>query len=203
MSDTLNWDDVLDGIAEDEKENPSSSGDFESLPAGPYSVVVQEASKEVSKSGNDMIKVRVQVTEGPYANRVLFNYIVFSTGNPKAMRMTLERLSAFGLSREFIATTKPSISQIADLLVGRKATAVVAIQKEGEYAGRNEIKSFRALEGAAQPAPVAPPATKPAGVPNIPTPAPAPAAETVTASTPPVPNVPTPSVAVGSDDPFG
>jgi hypothetical protein len=197
MSD-LNWDDVLGSVEAEEKENPNTGGDFEALPAGPYVVMVQEAEKQVASTGKDMIKVRVQVAEGPYANRVLFNYIVFSQGNPKAMRMTLERLAAFGLTREFIASTKPSIPQIADALVGRKATAVVGIQKEGDYAGRNEIKSFRALEGADQPAPTGA-APKPAGVPNIPTPAPAPEATT--------PSIPLPDVAVGvgdgSDDPFG
>jgi hypothetical protein len=134
MSDELNWDDVLGSVEEDEKENPSSSNDFEALPKGPYNVVVQEADKQVSSTGKDMIKLRVQVTDGPYANRVLFNYIVFSQGNPKAMRMTLERLAAFGVTRETIAAHKPSISQIADMLVGRKAIARVDIQKEGAAA---------------------------------------------------------------------
>ena len=197
MSD-LNWDDVLGSVEAEEKENPSSSGDFEALPKGPYEVVVQEAEKQTAKSGNDMIKTRVQVSSGPYANRILFSYIVFSQGNPKAMRMTLERLAAFGLTREFIATQKPSIPQIAELLVGRKATAVVDIQKEGDFAGRNEIKSFRPLEGAAQPAPAAP-SNKPAGVPNIPTPAAeAPAPTPVV----PVPQVPVAAGADAAADPF-
>jgi hypothetical protein len=199
MSDLdLNWDDVLGEVEEDEKENPAKpQGDFEALPKGPYEVVVQEAEKLVSSSGNDMIKVRVQVSSGPFANRVLFSYIVFAKTNPKAMRMTLERLAAFGITREFIALQKPSIAEIAELLVGLKATAVVAIQDSGEYKGRNEIKSFRALEGAPQPTPQVA-ASKPAGVPNIPAPeAPAPAAS---APSIPVPDVP---VGVGSaEDPF-
>lgn len=197
MSD-LNWDEVLGGVEAEEKENPDrGGGDFEALPAGPYEVVVQEADKQVSSTNKDMIKVRVQVTTGPYANRILFSYIVFAKENPKAMRMTLERLAAFGLTREFIASQRPSIPQIAELLVGRKATAVVAIQDKGEYKGRNEIKSFRALDGVAQPAPAVA-AAKPAGVPNIPTPeAAAPA---------PTPSVPLPQVPVAETadlaDPF-
>lgn len=197
MSD-LNWDDVLGSVEAEEKENPKSTGDFEALPAGPYEVVVQEAEKQTSGAGNDMIKTRVQVAAGPYANRVLFSYIVFSQGNPKAMRMTLERLAAFGLTREFIATQKPSIPQIAELLVGRKATAVVAIQKEGDFAGRNEIKSFRAVEGSGQPAPSAA-APKPAGVPSIPQPEVAAAAPTPVV---PVPQVPVAAAAADAADPF-
>lgn len=195
----LNWDDVLGGVKEyEESPDAKQSGDFEALPKGPYEVVVQEADKQIASTGKDMIKVRVQVASGPYANRVLFNYIVFSKDNPKAMRMTLERLAAFGLTREFIATQKPSVPQIAELLVGRKATAVVGIQENGEYKGRNEIKSFRALDGETQPAPnVAAP--KPAGVPNIPTPAPEAVAQTPSVS---VPSVPVPVAAADAADPF-
>jgi hypothetical protein len=200
MSDALNWDDVLGAVDADEKENPSTSNDFEALPTGPYNVVVQEAEKQVASTGKDMIKLRVQVTDGPYANRILFNYIVFSQDNPKAMRMTLERLAAFGVTRETIAAHRPSISQIADMLVGQRAIARVDIQKSGDYAGRNEIKGFKPLDGAAPvaaPAPAAQP-----GVPNIPQPAAAPAPQAAT----PQPSIPTPDVPVGApagDQPFG
>ena len=197
MSDELDWDDVLGGVDAEEKENPSTGGgggDFEALPKGPYEIIVQDATKQVASTGKDMIKVQVQVSSGPYRNRVLFNYIVFGKDNPKLMRMTLERLAAFGVTREFLATQKPNVATIAELLVGRKATAVVGIQEKGEYAGRNEIKTFRALEGAEQPA-VTATASKP-GVPDIPTPA-------VEASAP-TPSVPVPSVPVGdaAADPF-
>lgn len=204
MSDALNWDDVLGQVDAEEKANPSTpQSDFEALPTGPYNVVVQEADKQVSTTGKDMIKVRVQVTDGPYANRILFNYIVFSKDNPKAMRMTLERLAAFGVTREVIAASRPSIEQIADLLVGRKAIARVDVQKSGEYAGRNEIKGFKVLEGQSPiDAGAAAPAAQ-AGVPNIPQPAAAPAPQPAAA---PAPSIPTPDVPGGapsSDQPFG
>jgi hypothetical protein len=203
MSDpNLNWDDVL-GEVEKYEADPETkkSNDFEALPAGPYPVVVQDAEKTTAqKSGNDMIKVRVQVSEGPYANRVLFGYIVFSTDNPKAMRITLDKLGAFGVTREFIATQKPSIAQIAEALVGRKAKAVVGIQQSGDYKGSNEVKGFRPLEGVEQAAPQvsAASAPKPAGVPDIPQPEVAAPAAT--------PVIPLPEVPVGAgdaEDPFG
>lgn len=184
--DELDWDSVLGGVEEEEKENPDKPrGDFEALPKGPYEVVVQEADKLTSGAGNDMIKVRVQVTDGPYANRVLFSYIVF-TDNPKGNRVSLDKLAAFGVTREVIATQRPSLPVIAEMLVGQKAIATVGIQDSGEYKGRNEVKGFKPLEGGAQP--VAAP--KPAGVPNIPTPQAAPAA---------APPIPTPDVPTGYD----
>jgi len=190
----LDWDAVLGGVEADEKEAPDKPrGDFEALPKGPYNVVVQDASKETSGAGNDMIKTYIRVTEGPYANRTLFSYIVF-TQNPKGNRMTLEKLAAFGLTREWLAQNRPSVPAIAEALVGLKAVAVVGVQEEGDYKGRNEVKGFRPLEGGAT-APAAPAASKPAGVPNIPKPAAEAAAPPV-----PVPQVPTGDAA--SADPF-
>lgn len=146
MSD-LNWDDVLGQVEKDEAENPDNGNSFEALPKGPYNVLVTETLSNPSKSGKEMIKLWLQVTDGPYVNRQLFNYIVFSPESPKAMRLTLDRLAALGISREFIGTTKPSVGQIAELLEGRKAIAIVGIQEKGEYAGTNEVKGFKALDG--------------------------------------------------------
>lgn len=191
VTEQLDWDSVLGAVEEQEKQDKSEGkGDFEAIPKGPYNVVVQEADKKTSGAGNEMIKVRVQVTDGPYAKRVLFTHIVFVKGKPNAMRMTLAKLAAFGISREIIGTTKPSIAEIADMLVGLQAIAVVGIQEEGEYKGSNEIKTFKPLEGAPQPVPQVA-ASKPAGVPHIPTPQPAAAA---------APVIPTPDVPVGPAD---
>lgn len=188
----LDWDSVLGSVEKQEKEDKKEGkGDFEALPKGPYEIVVQSAEKQVSSSGNDMIKVQLQVVSGPYANRILFSYIVFSKGSPKAMRITLEKLASFGLTREYIATTKPSIPEIAGLLEGRRAVATVAIQETGEYKGSNEVKGFRKSAVADQAAPVAVEA-KPAGVPNIPKPEAA--APIVT------PVIPLPEVPVGAAD---
>ncbi len=200
VQEELDWDAVLGSIDKEEKDKKKDGkSDFESLPAGPYEVVVQSATKQVASTGSDMIKTQVQVQGGPYNNRVLFSYIVFAKGSPTAMRMTLEKLAAFGLTREFIATSKPSIPAIAEMLEGRKAIAVVGIQESGQYKGSNEIKRFKPLDGATQPAPEAPAATeaKP-GVPVIPTPAAeAPAVAAPVIPTPDVPGAPS------DDDVFG
>lgn len=196
MSDqTVDWDEVLGGVEkeEEERKKEGKSDDFEAIPKGPYNVVVQEADKLESSTGKDMIKVRVQVTEGPYANRVLFKYLVFGTKDDTTLnRITLDNLSAFGVTREFIATQKPSIAAIAEALVGRTASAVVGIQEKGDYKGYNEIKRFKALAGGAQPAPTAA-APKPAGVPDIPQPQPEAAASAA-------PVIPLPEVPVGDGD---
>jgi hypothetical protein len=197
--DELNWDDVLGGVeaVEDQRKKEGKTDDFETIPKGPYPVVVQEAEKQTSTTGKDMIKAKVQITEGPYVNRTLFNYFVFGKKEDTTLnRITLNNLAAFGINREFIATNRPSIAAMAEALVGLKAMATIGIQDKGEYKGRNEVKGFKPIDGAVQPAPqVAAP--KPAGVPNIPTPAPE--------AAPAAPSIPVPDVPVGTgsaEEPF-
>lgn len=201
QTDALDWDEVLGEVEKfekdpDNKDKIKGGGDFEALPKGPYNVVVQEATKQTAaSSGNDMIKVKVQVIEGPYANRTLFSYIVFSKGSPNGMRLTFQKLEAFGITRDYIAKEKPSIPAIADMLEGLQAVAQVDIQDSGEYKGRNEVKGFRPLAGAPAPVASAPVA---AGVPNIPTPS-------VPDVAAPTPSVPVPQVPTATDapaDPF-
>lgn len=199
ITEDLDWDSVLEGVAEDEKENPGGGSDFEAIPNGDYPVVVQESDKQVSGSGNDMIKVKIRITEGPYVNRVLFSYIVFSKGSPKGMRITLDKLAAFGVTRDSLALSKPSIPEIASMLIGRQALAKVAIQDSGEYKGRNEVKGFKPIEGLVQDAPQVAAAAKP-GVPNIPTPS-VPTEAPAAAPAPPVPQVPVAQTG-SAEDPF-
>lgn len=204
VTDALDWDEVLGEVEKEEeqrKKEGKSDNDFEAIPKGPYNVIVQEAEKMVASTGKDMIKVKVAVTEGPYANRTLFKYLVFGSKTDVTLnKITLNNLAAFGVTREYIVTQKPSIAEIAESLVGLTAIATVGIQGKdaGEYEGNNEIKGFRALEGTT---PVAPPAAsnKP-GVPVIPQPV------VETAAPTPTPSVPTPSVpvpaAADAADPF-
>jgi hypothetical protein len=191
----LNWDDVLGEVeqaeAQDKKDGKSDS-DFEALPKGPYPVVVQSAEKQVASTGKDMIKVQLQVSEGPYVNRILFNYFVFGKKEDVTLnKITLNNLAAFGITRDLIATQRPGIAEIAEMLEGLSAIAKVGIQEKGDYKGRNEVKGFSPLNGA--PAPVVAAATK-AGVPNLPQPA---APE---AAAPAAPSIPLPDVPVGAGD---
>lgn len=209
VTEELDWDGVLgevDKVEEERKKEGKSDNDFEALPKGPYNVVVQEADKQIASTGKDMIKAKVRVTEGPYVNRTLFNYFVFGAKTDATLnKITLNDLAAFGVTREYIAKQKPSIAEIAESLVGRTATAVVGVQENGEYKGRNEIKRFKPLEGASQPAPAAAATTATSGPkPNIPTPEVATPTLTPT-PTPvvPVPNAPVAGTPADAADPFG
>jgi hypothetical protein len=53
---------------------------FEVLPEGKYRVRIKEAEKQVSKSGNDMLVLQLEVSG---TKKVIYNYIVFMPSKPE------------------------------------------------------------------------------------------------------------------------
>lgn len=138
---SLNWDKILD-------EQESVDSEYSALPANSYDVVIDSAEAVKAGSGNQMIKVTCKVQGGPFNGRLLWTNIVFATDNATAMRFTLRKLKALGITQEWLSATNPNTATIAKKLEGILATAEVEIrQYQGE--DRNEIKSFKALEGVA------------------------------------------------------
>lgn len=69
-------------------ERNESSG-YMSLPVGDYRVRIKEAEKTVSSSGNEMLKLTLEVSG---TNNLLFHYIVFMPDKPE---ITNRMLTAF------------------------------------------------------------------------------------------------------------
>lgn len=53
---------------------------FEALPEGKYRVRIKEADKAVSKSGNDMLALQLEVSG---STKILYHYIVFISDRPE------------------------------------------------------------------------------------------------------------------------
>lgn len=86
----INWNDVL----EEQAKDPGIGA----LPANKYNARVKKAEAVKASSGNPMIKLQLEVVGGPYDTRVVWTNIVFSTGNAKAMKYTLRKLAALGVT---------------------------------------------------------------------------------------------------------
>jgi hypothetical protein len=188
MSDHLDWNAILDKQAEEGAAN---------IPVeGKYPIIVIESDAERASSGNWMIKVRCRVTEGPYRDKDVWTRIVLALGNDVAMKFTLRKLRALGITREYLRTHNPSPSEIATMVKGAEAEADIAISEfEGE--ATNEIKSFRPLKptgmgGVQAPVPT-PPVPDPAAPPRPPM-----TAEDV--PPPPVPSIPQPEPPAEASD---
>jgi len=193
---SLDWDKIL----EDQASDPG----FAPVPASKYPVRVDQVEATKASTGNDMLNLQCVIEGGPYDGKKVFTRIVFAKDNPTAMRFTLRKLAALGVTKEVIAAQKPSLEKIAQLITGARAEADVVVRPATEeFDASNDVKSFKRLgepsaagspvPAGAAAAPPAPPIPTPAAppAPPIPTPeapAPAPAAEAPTPPAPPVPS---------------
>lgn len=197
MSDALDWDKIL----EDQANDPG----FAPVPASKYPVRVEKVEVTTAKnSGNQMLNLTCVIEGGPYDGKKVFTRIVFATKGENAataMRFTMRKLAALGVTREVIAAQKPSMTRIAELIEGARAEADVEVRPAtSEYEASNDIKAFRKLgepNAAGSPVPAGAAAAPPA--PPIPTPTPAPAPEVPAApAAPPAPPLPPTT----SEEPF-
>lgn len=153
----INWDEAL---AADDSDGMSN----EPVPPGDYRVKVQKAEATIAKTGSPMIKVTLEIVGGPYNTRWVWTNFVVKPDNPDSAKMFVRKVKAFGFTGEFLAANKPSMDQLATLLVSREAVATVAIS---EYQGkkRNDVSKLKAWSGstpAVPPPSAGVPSTKPA-----------------------------------------
>ena len=150
-----------------------SFGSDEPLPAGKYDVTVSSVKVVETSTGKPMLKLSGKVVNGPQQGKGVFDNMVVTADNDKAMYYFFKDLAAHGLGKEFFATN-PGLDAIASALEGTTACWDIAIQSSGAYAGNNEVKGKSAVAGGA-PAPAPAPAKDPV-YDAAPAPAPAPAA---------------------------
>lgn len=151
---TWNWAQVVE-------DNKDSLKSFEIIPDGKYAVKVESAEAKTSANGNPMLEIRLRITEGQFASRVLF---FRSTATEKSQGIFLRNLAAFGLTSEWLVANSPSFEQIAQMLVEREAVAQVG-KSTWQGQERNEVKGVtpkaQSAAPAAQPAASAPAAASP------------------------------------------
>jgi hypothetical protein len=160
----MDWNQILKDTEEGSKP----------IPEGEYDVRIRDANTKTASTGSEMIVVSVVIESGPHAGRVIITNFVFAVANPTAMKMLLRRLTAFGITSEWLAENNPTIAQIAQALVGRTAVAQVNI-REWNKELRNDVNMFSPHAGATPTAP-APAVGGASGTPTMPAaPAPVPA----------------------------
>jgi hypothetical protein len=192
MSDHLDWNKILDEQAAEGAAN---------IPVeGKYPIIVIESEAVKAGSGNWMMKLRCRVTEGPYKDKDAWTNIVLALGNDVAMKFTLRKLRALGVTREYLRTHNPSPGEIAVLLKGAEAEADIGISDfEGE--ATNEIKGFKSLRATGMGGVQAPVPTPPAPDPNMPPRPPMTAEDVPPPPVPATPSVPQPQSAPPADAP--
>jgi len=116
-------------------ENVQST--FETLPGGVYNAKISKAEITKAKSGNNMIKLTLDITEGEYAGRKLFdNLVLIDTCMWKVKNYC-----------EVIGITSGSAIDTQDFIGVELVATVVQEEGKGDYAGqlRNAIKTVAAV----------------------------------------------------------
>ena len=102
--------------------NVGDIADFAPIPDGEYQVRVVDIETDMTKSGDEMWKLRLQVESGEHDGRLLFDNVVFS---PKAMPRVKLICESFGLG----------VSGVVDLdtpMLLNKCALVTTYQEEYE-----------------------------------------------------------------------
>lgn len=123
-------------------------GDFEPLPAGPYMVQVIDSDVVETKAQDGLIlKLTLEVMDGPFANRKVWANLNFKNKNPTAQRIAQEAIKqicdAVGYSGQLTDS---------EVLHYKPLRAQLTIRKDAEYGDRNEVKRYSSLNGNAPPA---------------------------------------------------
>lgn len=135
-------------------ELPESRGDYEPLPEGWYSAEIGDAEIRVTKDGTGQyIRCRYNITGPTKAGRVVFGNLNIMNKSQKAEEIGRQQLGelmrSIGLGR----------IEDTDQLIGCPVQIKLSIRPaENGYAAQNEVRGFRAPEGAA-PAKAAPAAS--------------------------------------------
>lgn len=150
---------------------------FTQLDPGNYTLRVKSCKNNAQK---EYLMPTFEVVDGPQAGCTV-SAGVLSYVSPGARSVTFQKLEKMGLGKDYFKTVE-SWDDVAAALKGRIITADIDQQKEGQYAGRNEIPDFgksivllSAPDAAGNSAPVAAPpppaaAAPPAGTPPPPPP---------------------------------
>jgi hypothetical protein len=126
-----------------------STNTYEPVPAGWYSVRVNDADLRTTKAGNGQyIAVRYDIVGPSHEGRVVWGNLNIKNPSSKA-----EEIGRQQLAELMVAVGLKKVSD-TDQLIGGELSIKLAIRKSDEYGDSNDVKGFKAISGS--PAPAAP-----------------------------------------------
>jgi hypothetical protein len=129
---------------------PQSTNNYEPLPPGWYTVIVNGAEIKNTKAGTGQyIAVRYDITGPTHQGRVVFGNLNIKNPNPKAEEIGRQQLGE--LMRAIGLTTV----QDTDQLIGGHLMIKLDVRESEQYGASNDVKGYKA-NGAAPAATKAP-----------------------------------------------
>jgi hypothetical protein len=125
---------------------PVSDRNFEPLPAGWYTAVVNGAEIKVTKAGTGKyIAVRYDITGPTHQGRVVFGNLNIKNPNPTAEKIGREQLG------EIMRAVGLATVQDTDQLIGGQLMIKLDVRESEQYGASNDVKGFKS-SGSAPPA---------------------------------------------------
>jgi hypothetical protein len=127
---------------------PVSENSFDPLPAGWYQVNIKGAELKDTKAGTGQyIAVQYDVLGPTHQGRVVFGNLNIRNPNPKAEEIGRQQLG------ELMRAIGLATVQDTDQLIGGQLSIKLSVRKSEEYGDSNDVKGYKALEGAITQAP--------------------------------------------------
>ena len=122
-----------------EQVQTTSENDFQPIPAGKYSVYIEDISINETRAGTGQyLRIKLRVADGqPYANRIIWTYINFQNTNPVAERIGQQKLN------QLLLACGLHVIQDTDELLNREVLAQVIVREASNgYEASNDVKAF-------------------------------------------------------------
>lgn len=127
---------------------------YDPLPAGWYAVIITESDMQPTKAGDgEYLRLRLDVIDGEYQGRVVFDRLNLNNPNSKAVEIAQRALSSICNA---VGVMNP---QDSTELHDRPLMAKLSIRPASQaYDASNDVRAYKALDGAAPAAPATAPA---------------------------------------------
>ena len=122
-----------------EQVQTTSENDLQPIPAGKYSVYIEDISINETRAGTGQyLRIKLRVADGqPYANRIIWTYINFQNTNPVAERIGQQKLN------QLLLACGLHVIQDTDELLNREVLAQVIVREASNgYEASNDVKAF-------------------------------------------------------------
>jgi len=117
---------------------------FEALPKAMYNCVIAECEFGYSQnSGNAMWTLQLEVADGEYAGRKLFNHMTFTGGGVGFTKRDLKRIAPELLEAPF----QPNDPEVVSSMLGKQVRCRVTTRKDPEGETRNNISGMYPVDG--------------------------------------------------------
>ena len=112
------------------------SSNFGAIPEGKYLVHISETEEKISEAGNKYLKIHLQVLEGDYKNRILWDIV--NLWHPKDNVREIAEQTMKSICNA-VNVLKPEIPQE---IYHKPLRASITVEDDSQYGEQNRVKKY-------------------------------------------------------------